>query len=186
MTQSWVSVLRYFLVCQGDEDHSWKIAHVPFNMDGKFRYAFQGLRGEPSSSQGGIMIDDVTLSETRCPSGVWRIANFSQLIATMAPGSYVQSPLFHSPEGYGFGIQLIPNSHVYPGWVGAFFHLTSSVNDDTLQWPVGDRQVTMTVLDQHPDVLRRQTFSVSFTTDAKQLIYGRGPGPAGRFTITFS
>lgn len=143
-------------------------------MDGKFRYAFQGLRGDPSSSKGGIIIDDVTLSETRCPSGVWRVANFSQRVATMAPGEYLQSPRFHSPEGYGFGIQLTPNSEVYPGYVGVFFHLTSWVNDHVLQWPVGDRQVTMTVLDQDPDVLRRQTFSRSFTTDGNQLIYGRG------------
>ncbi|KAL2082404.1 hypothetical protein ACEWY4_022222 [Coilia grayii] len=156
----------------GDDDHSWKIAHVPFKMDGKFRYAFQGLRGDPSSSQGGIVIDDVTLAETRCPSGVWRIANFSRLVATMAPGEYLQSPRFHSPEGYGFGLQFAPNSEVYSGWVGAFFHLTSWVNDHVLEWPVGNRQVTVTVLDQDPDVTRRQSFSLSFTTNGKQLVSG--------------
>ncbi|XP_041952311.1 meprin A subunit alpha-like [Alosa sapidissima] len=156
----------------GDDDHSWKIAHVPFNMDGKFRYAFQGLRGDPSSSRGGIVIDDITLAETRCPSGVWRIANFSQHIANMAPGEYLQSPRFHSPEGYGFGIQLVPNSEVYSGWMGAFLHLTSWVNDGVLQWPAGNRQVTITVLDQHPDVTRRQSFSYSFTTQRMQFIPG--------------
>ncbi|XP_063078231.1 meprin A subunit alpha-like [Engraulis encrasicolus] len=153
----------------GDDDHSWKIAHVPLKMDGKFRYAFQGIRGDPSGSQGGIVIDDITLAETRCPSGVWRIANFSKLVATMAPGEYLQSPLFHSPEGYGFGLQLVPNSEVYSGWMGAFFHVTSWVNDHVLEWPVGNRQVTVTILDQHPDVLRRQSFSLSFTTNGKQL-----------------
>ncbi|XP_063078273.1 meprin A subunit alpha-like [Engraulis encrasicolus] len=156
----------------GDDDHSWKIAHVPLKMDGKFRYAFQGLRGDPSNSQGGILIDDVTLAETRCPSGVWRVANFSKLMATMAPGEYVRSPLFHSPEGYGFSLQLIPNSDEYPGYVGAFFHLTSSANDHALKWPAGNRQVTMTVLDQHHDVTRRQSFSASFTTDPKELVPG--------------
>ena len=142
-------------------------------MDGKFRYAFQGLRGDPSSSRGGIVIDDITLAETRCPSGVWRIANFSQLIATMAPGEYLQSPRFHSPEGYGFGIQLVPNSEVYRGYIGAFFHVTSWVNDHVLQWPVGNRQVTITVMDQDPDVTRRQSFSYSFTTVEKHLVSGK-------------
>lgn len=48
-------------VFTGDDDHSWKIAHVPLTMDSKFRYAFQGIRGDPANSLGGIQVDDITL-----------------------------------------------------------------------------------------------------------------------------
>ncbi|XP_072552084.1 meprin A subunit alpha-like [Salminus brasiliensis] len=154
-----------------DDDHSWKIAHVPLRMDGKSHYAFQGISGDPSHSSGGILLDDITLAETRCPSATWRIANFSSYLANYAVGEYIQSPRFYSPEGYGFGLQLLPNSYVN-GYIGAFFHLTSGENDKTLHWPAGNRQVTMTVLDQDPDVTQRQSFSYSFTTNGKQLIPG--------------
>ncbi|KAG9328934.1 hypothetical protein JZ751_009195 [Albula glossodonta] len=155
----------------GDDDHSWKIAHVPLKADGKSRYSFQGIRGDPAQSQGGIFIDDISLAETRCPSGTWRIKNFSWYLKAYAVGEYIQSPRFYSPEGYGFGIQLLPNSYA-DGYVGAFFHLTSGENDEFLQWPAGNRQVTITLLDQDSDIRMRQSFSFSFTTDGKQLIPG--------------
>ncbi|KAI1897590.1 hypothetical protein AGOR_G00084830 [Albula goreensis] len=155
----------------GDNDHSWKIAHVPLKADGKSRYSFQGIRGDPAQSQGGIFIDDISLAETRCPSGTWRIKSFSWYLKAYAVGEYIQSPRFYSPEGYGFGIQLLPNSYA-DGYIGAFFHLTSGENDEFLQWPAGNRQVTITLLDQDSDIRMRQSFSFSFTTDGKQLIPG--------------
>ncbi|XP_066561543.1 meprin A subunit alpha [Amia ocellicauda] len=155
----------------GDGDHSWKIAHVSLKADMKFRYAFQGIRGEPAQSSGGIFIDDITLVETRCPSGVWQIRNFTSLLKTMPVGVSIQSPRFYSPEGYGYGIQLIPNSNA-KGYIGAFFHLTSGENDATLQWPAGNRQVTITVIDQDPDVQLRLSSARSFTTNGNQLIPG--------------
>ncbi|KAL4661067.1 meprin A subunit alpha-like [Arapaima gigas] len=155
----------------GDSNPSWNIAHVPMKMDGTFRYAFQGIKGDPASSRGGILVDDINLAETRCPSGTWQIHNFSHYMATYDVGQYIQSPRFYSPEGYGFGVQLLPNSYV-EGYIGAFFHLTSGENDDTLAWPAGNRQVTMTLLDQDPDIKLRQSFSFSFTTNGNQLIPG--------------
>ncbi|KAJ8397659.1 hypothetical protein AAFF_G00436580 [Aldrovandia affinis] len=153
----------------GDNDHSWKIAQLPLKMDGKSRYAFQGIRGDPAESQGGIFIDDISLAETRCPSATWRIKNFSGYLNAYGVGQYVQSPRFYSPEGYAFGIQLLPNSYA-DGYIGAFFHLTSGENDELLHWPAGNRQVTITVMDQDPDIRMRQSFSFSFTTDGKHLI----------------
>nr|XP_006626070.1 PREDICTED: meprin A subunit alpha [Lepisosteus oculatus] len=155
----------------GDGDHSWKIAHVPLKADMKFRYAFQGIRGDPTQSTGGIFIDDINLIETRCPSGVWQIKNFTSLLKTSAVGNYIQSPRFYSPEGYGYGIQLIPNSYA-DGYIGAFFHLTSGEYDAALEWPAGNRQVTITVVDQDPDIRFRLSSARSFTTSGKQLIPG--------------
>ncbi|XP_066561557.1 meprin A subunit alpha [Amia ocellicauda] len=151
----------------GDGDHSWKIAHVSLKADMKFRYAFQGIRGEPAQSSGGILVDDITLVETRCPSGVWQIRNFTGLLQTSNSETLLRSPRFYSPEGYGYGIDLWPHS-AYEGYTGAFFHLTSGENDEALQWPAVNRQATITVIDQDPDVRLRMSPARSLTTDMRK------------------
>ncbi|KAK1171832.1 meprin A, alpha (PABA peptide hydrolase), tandem duplicate 1 [Acipenser oxyrinchus oxyrinchus] len=154
----------------GDKDHSWKIAHVPLKANVKFRYMFQGVRGDPTHSDGGIFIDDISLAETRCPSGVWQIKNFTGLLKTTTTGDSILSPRFYSPEGYGYGIELLP--HSYYGYIGAFFHLTSGENDAFLEWPAANRQITITVIDQDPDVRLRLSSSRSFTTSGNHVIPG--------------
>lgn len=125
------------------------------------------------------------LAETRCPSGTWRIKNFSEYMKSYATGEYIQSPRFYSPEGYAFGIQLLPNSY-YDGYIGAFFHLSTGENDQALEWPAGNRQVTITLLDQDSDVRQRQSFSYSFTTSPTHLIPGMGQANVGsKGHITF-
>ncbi|KAM6964983.1 meprin A subunit alpha-like [Aplochiton taeniatus] len=170
----------------GDDDHSWKIAHVPLKMYERFRYAFQGIRGDPANSAGGILVDDVTLAETRCPSATWRIKDFTRYMETYGVGEYIQSPRFYSPEGYAFGIQLLPNSY-YSGYIGAFFHLSTGENDQVMQWPAGNRQVTITVMDQDADVRLRQSFSYSFTTSPthkipdSNVLYWDNPSKMGTY-----
>uniref|UniRef100_A0A8C8RVV1 Meprin A subunit n=1 Tax=Pelusios castaneus TaxID=367368 RepID=A0A8C8RVV1_9SAUR len=158
---------------QGDNDHNWKIAHVTLKIQGKFRYVFQGLRGNHSSSSGGVFIDDVTLTETPCPTAVWLIRNFTRVLQTSAPGSAMHSPRFYSPEGYGYGITLHPHGLVdsyFANYTRIAFHLCSGENDRVLEWPVENRQATLTVLDQHPDIRNRMSSSKSFTTDKSQVL----------------
>ncbi|XP_010075039.1 PREDICTED: meprin A subunit alpha isoform X2 [Pterocles gutturalis] len=160
-----VRKIRKIQTFQADDDHDWKIAHVTLNAQKKFRYLFQGLKGNPSSSSGGIAIDDVTLTETPCPTAVWVIQNFSQILES---GSRIQSPRFYSPEGYGFGITLYPN-YESSGYSRIAFHLCSGENDGVLEWPALNRQAALTVLDQHPNVLERMSSSKSFTTSKDQV-----------------
>uniref|UniRef100_A0A8C3ICE0 Meprin A subunit n=1 Tax=Chrysemys picta bellii TaxID=8478 RepID=A0A8C3ICE0_CHRPI len=153
---------------QGDSDHNWKIAHVTLNVQEKFRYVFQGLRGSHSSSSGGIFIDDVTLTETPCPSAVWLIRNFTYILQTSVSGSVMRSPRFYSSEGYGYGITLYPrgtSNSYFSDYARISFHLCSGENDDVLQWPAENRRAIITVLDQHPDIRKRMSSSRSFTTD---------------------
>ncbi|XP_075779257.1 meprin A subunit alpha [Pelodiscus sinensis] len=158
---------------QGDNDQNWKIAHVTLNVQEKFRYVFQGLRGNHNSSSGGIVIDDVTLTETPCPSAVWLIRNFSRLLQTSVSGSVIFSPRFYSSEGYGYGITLYPRgTSSYPNYCRIAFHLCSGENDEALKWPVENRQAIVTVLDQHPDIRSRMSPSRSFTTDRSQIMPG--------------
>ncbi|KAL8173175.1 UNVERIFIED_CONTAM: hypothetical protein K2H54_041574 [Gekko kuhli] len=163
---------------QGESYKNWKVAHVPLKVRDRFRYLFQGQKTSSSRSPGGILIDDVTLSETRCPNSVWHIDNISHLLNTTAPGYTIRSPRFYSPEGYGYGLILTPR--VLGGsdsetCISISFHLTTGENDGVLEWPAVNRQATITVLDQHADVRKRLSIERSFTTDETQMLKGTSP-----------
>ncbi|KAM7126636.1 meprin A subunit beta isoform 1-T1 [Molossus nigricans] len=138
---------------------SWQLYHVTLNMTNKFRVVFGGVRGA-GTSLGGLSIDDINLSETRCPHHVWRIRNFTQLIGS--PDGTLYSPPFYSSKGYAFQIYLNLN-HLTNA--GIYFHLISGANDDQLQWPCPWQQATMTLLDQNPDIRQRMSNQRSITTD---------------------
>ncbi|XP_055982284.1 meprin A subunit alpha [Sorex fumeus] len=166
------SVRKLFKVqtFQGDKDQNWKIAHVTLREEKKFRYLFQGTRGDPQNSNGGIYLDDITLTETPCPTGVWTVRNFSQILQGTAQTNDLQSPLFYNSEGYRFGLTLKPrgggtSSNPY---VAIYFHLYSGENDAVLEWPALNRQAIMTILDQEADVMNRMSSSMVFTTSTSQ------------------
>ncbi|KAG5846539.1 hypothetical protein ANANG_G00116070 [Anguilla anguilla] len=151
-----------------DDDRDWKIAHVPLEVGAKFRYTFQGVRGDPGQSGGGISVDDISLSETRCPAAAWQIRNFSSVLQNADESTALLSPRFYSPEGYGFGVTLWPRSTYADytgGYAALYFHLASGENDGVLQWPAVDRQATLTVMDQDPDIRLRMSSARSLTTD---------------------
>uniref|UniRef100_A0A8C9ABG7 Meprin A subunit n=1 Tax=Prolemur simus TaxID=1328070 RepID=A0A8C9ABG7_PROSS len=152
---------------QGNADDNWKIAHVTLREEKKFRYLFQGSKGSPQNSSGGIYLDDITLTETPCPTGVWTVRNFSQVLENTSQGDKLQSPRFYNSEGYGFGLTLYPHSRVSSstsGYLRLAFHLCSGENDAILEWPVENRQVIITILDQEPDARNRMSSSMTFTT----------------------
>ncbi|XP_049446640.1 meprin A, alpha (PABA peptide hydrolase), tandem duplicate 1 isoform X2 [Epinephelus fuscoguttatus] len=159
-----------------DSDHTWKIAHVPMEVGVKFRYAFQAVRGDPSASAGGIFIDDISLTETRCPNSVWRIQNFSKIMETADHDTFIDSPRFYSPEGYGYGVRIWPLSTYadYTGnYTGLYFFLASGANDAVMQWPAVNRQATLVVMDQDPDIKLRMSTARSLTTDMRKTPDGK-------------
>lgn len=140
----------------------------------KFRYSFQAVRGDPSASAGGIFIDDVSLTETRCPNAVWRIQNFSKIMESATNETVLYSPRFYSPEGYGYGLHVVPLSTYtdYTGnYTGLYFHLASGENDAVLQWPAINRQATLVVMDQDPDIKLRMSTARSLTTDTRSEFF---------------
>lgn len=156
---------RWLLCLSGDGSDNWKITHVTLTVTKKFRYLFQGIRGSTSSS-GAIFIDDITLTETACPSAVWQIHNFTNVHATTPTGTPLKSPCFYNSEGYSFGISVYPSGResTYLDYVGIALHLCSGENDAVLQWPVENRQATLVVMDQDPDVKLSMSSTRSFTT----------------------
>ncbi|XP_078131550.1 meprin A subunit alpha [Sander vitreus] len=151
----------------GNGDAAWKIAHVTLKVTEKFRYSFQGIRGS-SNSSGAILIDDITLTETICPSALWQIHNFTHVLATTPNGSAVKSKCFYNSEGYSFGVSVYPNGKDsdYPDYVGMNLHLCSGENDAVMQWPAENRQAIIVAMDQDPDVKLRMSSTRSFTTDS--------------------
>lgn len=131
----------------------------------KFRYFFQGIRGS-SNSTGAILIDDITLTETVCPSAVWQIHNFDSVLAANPVGKSLKSKCFYNSEGYSFGISVYPNGREsnYPDYVSVTMHLCSGENDAVMQWPAKNRQATIVAMDQDPDVKLRMSSTRSFTT----------------------
>ncbi|XP_047243248.1 meprin A, alpha (PABA peptide hydrolase), tandem duplicate 1 [Girardinichthys multiradiatus] len=171
-----------------DSEHSWKIGHVPLEVGVKFRYAFQAVHGDPTASIGGIYIDDISLTETRCPNAVWTIHNFSKIIETADVNTVINSPRFYSREGYGYGIRVIPLSSYsdYTGnYVGLYFHLASGENDAVMKWPAVNRQATLVVMDQDPDILQRMSSARSLTTDMRTTSDGQflwdNPSKVGKY-----
>ncbi|KAM9840794.1 meprin A, alpha (PABA peptide hydrolase), tandem duplicate 1 [Aulostomus maculatus] len=151
-----------------DSDHTWKIAHVPMEVDVKFRYAFQGVHGNISASLGGIFIDDISLTETRCPNAVVRIPNFSKIMETATHETVINSEPFYSPEGYRYAVSVKPLSGYFDytgGYTGLYLHLVSGENDAVMQWPAVNRQATIVVMDQDPDIKLRMSTARSLTTD---------------------
>ncbi|XP_066478326.1 meprin A subunit alpha-like [Tiliqua scincoides] len=157
-----------------NEAQQWKLANIPFDSQTKFRYVFHGIRADPSNSTGGIDIDDISLTETRCPTNVWQIRNFTSFFNSTSKGDYISSPLFYNSEGYCFVLRLYPHgpSSSTSDYLRIGFSLCSSLNDGALEWPAGNRQVTFTIVDQDPDITQRMSSSRSFTTDPTQMLNG--------------
>ena len=111
-----------------------------------------------------------------CPTGVWTVQNFSQVLQNTVNGDKLQSPRFYNSEGYGFGLTLYPHGRINSNsvdYLGLAFHLCSGENDAILEWPVENRQVIMTILDQQPDVRNRMSPSMVFTTSRSQTSSGK-------------
>ncbi|XP_012581239.1 PREDICTED: meprin A subunit beta [Condylura cristata] len=138
---------------------SWQLYYITLKVTKKFRVVFEGVKGA-GTSLGGLSIDDINLSETRCPHHIWHIRNFTQLIGS--PNGDLYSPPYYSSKGYAFQISLKLN---HPTDVAIYFHLISGANDEQLQWPCPWLQATMTLLDQNPDIRRRMSNQRSITTD---------------------
>ncbi|XP_037009675.2 meprin A subunit beta [Artibeus jamaicensis] len=138
---------------------SWELYYVTLKVTNKFRVVFEGVKGADASS-GGLSIDDINLSETRCPHQIWHIRNFTQFIGS--PNGTLYSPPFYSPKGYAFQIFL---NLSHSDNVAIYFHLISGANDDQLQWPCPWQQATMTLLDQNPDIRQQMSNQRSITTD---------------------
>nr|XP_014348792.1 PREDICTED: LOW QUALITY PROTEIN: meprin A subunit beta [Latimeria chalumnae] len=163
--------LKHVGQIKGNVVDYWQLHHFSLNVTNKFRVVFEGKKGAGTSG-GGLSIDDINLSETQCPGHIWHIRNFTQLLNTSSSGTdgKIYSPRFQSSEGYEFQIGLYINgTERNPSALAIYFYLTSGKNDDQLQWPCPWKQVTMMLMDQHPDIRHRMSHQRSVTTNPTEL-----------------
>ncbi|KAJ1191522.1 hypothetical protein NDU88_000838 [Pleurodeles waltl] len=159
--------LAHVTTVKGDIMGSWQLFHISLNVSNKFRVVYEGVKGSGTSS-GGFSIDDINLSETVCPHHIWNIKNFTHELNTRPAGvnGRIYSPRFYSKYGYAFQIGLYFNgTESSPFNLGIYLHLVSGANDESLQWPCPWKQVTMTLLDQNPDIRSRMSNLRGVTTD---------------------
>uniref|UniRef100_A0A672YZN0 Metalloendopeptidase n=1 Tax=Sphaeramia orbicularis TaxID=375764 RepID=A0A672YZN0_9TELE len=155
--------LQHFKTISGGETGVWNLYQVNINVVNKARVIFEGVRGKQPSS-GGLSLDDINLSSTKCPHHIWPIRNITNILENTGE---INSPRFLSPTtGYSFQITLQPNGlDDELGDMGVFFHLTSGPNDHNLNWPCPWHQVTMTLMDQQPDIRQQMNQHHMLTTD---------------------
>ncbi|XP_059369053.1 meprin A subunit beta-like isoform X2 [Carassius carassius] len=157
--------LRLIQKIKGGFRGSWELYHVTLNVSDKFRVVFEGVKGR-KPSKAGLSLDDINLSETKCPQYTWHIRNFARLLAKTPAGSGTYSPRFISPDGYSFQIGLYINGlKDSPNKTAIYFHLTSGPKDNNLQWPCPWRQASMELMDQNPDIQHRMNNIKMITTD---------------------
>ncbi|XP_073711992.1 meprin A subunit beta isoform X4 [Misgurnus anguillicaudatus] len=157
--------LRFIQEISGGLQHSWELYNVTLNVSHKFRVVFEGVKGR-NASKGGLSLDDINLSETQCPHHIWRIRNFTNLLASTPVGSGIFSPPILSREGYSFQVSLYINGRTdSPDRMAMYFHLTSGPHDDYLQWPCPWRQASMEMMEQNSDIQKRMNNLRMITTD---------------------
>ncbi|KAJ3595262.1 hypothetical protein NHX12_004566 [Muraenolepis orangiensis] len=151
----------------------WELHHVTLDAKTKFRVVFRGEKSGAAVETGGLSLDDINLSETACPDHVWRVKDFANLMATTAPDTPIYSPLFTSGEGYRFQMGLYPGGrNDTPGDLAAYAHLVAHPTDAGRRWPCPWKQMTMTLLDQHPHIQQRMNNQRSVTTDPNATVEG--------------
>ena len=144
----------------GSPTNHWQLRYVPLIAGKLFLVEFEARKWAGYSS-GGFSLDDINLSESECPHNVWQIKNFMELWNKSAPGTYIFSPAYYSPDGYRYQILLRLDLNS----LAIYVRLVSGIYDDQLQWPCPWRQVTFLLLDQNPDIQQRMSNEKSLTTD---------------------
>ncbi|XP_076152232.1 meprin A subunit beta [Alosa pseudoharengus] len=168
--------LRLIEKVAGPPDTIWQVHHVNLDVTKKFRVVFVGTKGTGPST-GGLSLDDINLSETKCPDHVWRIKDFAKVMTDTPHGSAIYSPRFTSKEGYTFQMGLYPNGKEgYPGELGAYAHLVSGdgATDANLKWPCPWKQMTMMLMDQNADIRQRMSNQRSVTADPNDTLADSG------------
>ncbi|MEE6464105.1 hypothetical protein FKM82_006177 [Ascaphus truei] len=158
--------LKFISNVNGKPVNYWQLHHVSLNVTNKFRVVLEGVKGN-GNSNGGFSVDDINLSETRCPHHIWHIRNFTH--ESIKDNGSIYSTPFYSKDGYAFQIQVKTSQGNKLYDLGIYFHLISGANDDTLQWPCSLRQATMVLMDQNPDIRSRMSNLRSITTDPYEL-----------------
>ncbi|XP_063734558.1 meprin A subunit beta-like isoform X9 [Eleginops maclovinus] len=159
--------LRLMGQITGGPTKHWKLHHVSLNATEHFTVEFEARKGAGSSA-GGFSIDDINLSEIECPHVTIQLDDFEPLLNSSRIGTFIYSPRQYSSGGYAYRVAVaLNNSHF-----GLFVQLVSGENDERLEWPCTERQVTFKMLDQNSNTQLQMSKQLSITTDRRILTDG--------------
>lgn len=166
-----MQISHHKTLTSGPRTSHWQLHHVSLNATKHFQVEFEARKGAGSSS-GGFSIDDINLSEVECPHVTMQFDDFEKLLNTSKSGTTIVSPRQYSTGGYAYRVGI----KLYKTFVGVFVQLLSSKNDNQLQWPCPQRQVTFQMLDQTPNIQQHMSKQRSITTDLSMISNGKFTG----------
>ncbi|XP_049602931.1 meprin A subunit beta [Syngnathus scovelli] len=165
--------LRLITTIDGPPQDLWQLHHVSLKVTKKFRVVFQGTKEGGGPSSGGLSLDDINISETVCPEFAWRVKNFRHVLENTPTGEAIYSPPFTSKEGYRFQMKLYPSGKsTSSAQMAAYVNLVAREGDKGQTWPCPWKQMTMTLMDQHPHIQKRMSNQRSVTTDPSKMSSG--------------
>ncbi|KAK2844829.1 hypothetical protein Q5P01_011488 [Channa striata] len=162
--QDFKGTLRLMGQITGPQTSHWQLKHVSLNATTAFQVEFEVRKGAGSSA-GGFSIDDINLSEIECPHITMQIDDYEKLSSSIYYRTIKYSPRQYSSDGYAYRVAVI----MYQTYFGLYVQLLSGKNDDKLLWPCPQRQVTMQMLDQAPNIQQHMSKQWSFTTDPNMV-----------------
>ncbi|KAJ4922791.1 hypothetical protein JOQ06_022778 [Pogonophryne albipinna] len=152
--------LRLMGQIDGDSTNYWKLHHVSLNATKHFQVEFDVRKGAGNST-GGFSIDDINLSEIECPHVTMQLDDFEQTLNSSSYGTTIYSPRQYSSGGNAYRVGVL----LYNSFIGLFVQLVSGENDDRLEWPCTERQVTFKMLDQNTNIQLQMSNQFSITSD---------------------
>ncbi|KAK5891920.1 hypothetical protein CesoFtcFv8_012349 [Champsocephalus esox] len=152
--------LRLMGQIDGEPTNYWKLHHVSLNATKHFQVEFDVRKGTGSST-GGFSIDDINLSEIECPHVTMQLDDFEQTLNYISFGTTIYSPRQYSSGGYAYRVGVL----LYNSFFGYFVQLVSGKNDDRLEWPCTERQLTFKMLDQNANIQLQMSKQFSITSD---------------------
>uniref|UniRef100_H2YCS2 MAM domain-containing protein n=1 Tax=Ciona savignyi TaxID=51511 RepID=H2YCS2_CIOSA len=150
----------------GDHENFWTTERFTISAPTEYKFAVIGN----ADQNGGdvIAIDDISVLDKPCEMTYFVINDYSQILATSTPGDYIYSPLMYTDDGYGFQVKIYPvgSTSSKAGYMAMYFYVAMGENDDELQWPMYNRYIKFTVVDQGPDTLTRMSQANSILSSA--------------------
>ncbi|XP_063735021.1 meprin A subunit beta-like [Eleginops maclovinus] len=144
----------------GGPTKDWKLHHVSLDAAKHFTVEFEARKGAGSSA-GGFSIDDFNLSEIECPHVTIQLDDFERNWEASEIEATIYSPRQYSSGGYAYVVQVV----LFDKYFGLFVQLVSGKNDDRLEWPCTERQVTFKMLDQNSNIQLQMSKQHSITSD---------------------
>ncbi|XP_072317420.1 meprin A subunit beta-like [Eucyclogobius newberryi] len=148
----------------GNGTSHWQYHHVSISATKSFQVEFEVRKGAGNST-GGISIDDINLSELKCPDVTIQVNDFERVLESSDYDTMIYSKTQYTEDGYAFRVATILRQSFF----GLLIQMMEGKNDGSLQWPLLNRQVTFQMMDQNPNIQLQMSKQRSLTSDGANV-----------------